>query len=268
MSAADTAGSKVFVSGFMRTAKLQQCDIRASKNFLIAEKSFLYKSSSVLALIASYDGENALLMFHVEQTISPQRDVEYRLRSPDSTYAALQEWSKPRTSSRVPIKVNIVDTSVPLEAQWRFKGEQGWEDCVPMEIDPSVGRFEVHILQDRAENADLEIDAMCMVGDYPSVYLVKLPFRAGGYKQGEVIEAYGQSQRVSPGQFFQRGEFIARSTRLAVIGQESQVTLRNVDQAIPRKAHFHKKAMLIVTGKKLSESELTAFLKEKEVVNA
>lgn len=268
MSAADTAGSNVFVSGFMRAPKLQQCNIRASKNFLIDGKTFLYKSFGVLALIASYDGENALLMFHVEQTISRQRDVEYRLRWPKSAYAALKEWSQKNTASRVPIIVGLSDKQVPVEAQWRFKGEEGWEDCVPMVIEPSVGIFEVHILSDRTADDDLKIDAMAMVGDYPSVYQINLPYRFDGYRAGEVLTLEGLSQSVSHGQFFRRGEFVARSSRLAIIGQSSQVTLRNVECAMPSKADHLKKAFMITTGQKLNESEMAAFLAEKEVKHA
>lgn len=219
----------------------------------------------MLGLIASYDGENGVLMFHVEQTGGKQRDVQYSLRWPDSAYEGLREWTLPRTVTSLPAVVNLADTTVPVEGRWRFHGEEGWEDCVPMEFGKGKGKFEIEFLEDRPGDADPDLDVMAMVGDFPSVFRITLPRKRGGWKAGEKITRTGRSMERGPGQKFRTGGFVATSRQFRITGLESQVALRKVKAACPCRAERHPRAYMVRTGQSLSPAEKKELLKQPEV---
>lgn len=216
----------------------------------------------MLALIASSEGESAVLMFPVEQTDKP-REVQYRLRWPRSAHAALREWSKPRTLTSIPAAVRMADPAAPAEAQWRVPGDDAWRKCVPMTFAKSRGEFRVDFLVDRPEQADPDLDAMALVGGFPSVYRIRLPFKVGGWRAGDTVTLPGDGMEDGPGQSFPPGGFNAVSSCLRITGLSSQVTLRKAKSGQPgATCRRHPRAFMVRTGERLAPDEL-AMLKEE-----
>lgn len=218
----------------------------------------------MLALIAYPEAESAVLMFPVEQT-DKSREVQYRLRWPGSAHAALREWAKPRTLTTIPASVRMADPAEPAEAQWRIPGETAWRKCVPMRFARSSGEFRVDFLMDRPDEADPDLDAMALVGGFPSVYRIRLPFKAGGRKVGESVTLPGEGMEDGPGQSFLPGGFIAVSSSLRITGLSSQVTLRKAKSGQPgAKCRRHPRAFMVCTGERLAPDEIAMLKKEAD----
>jgi hypothetical protein len=233
-------------------------------NFRVALHTFSHKLPDMLALIASPEGESAVLMFPVEQTDKP-REVQYRLRWPRSAHATLKEWSKPRTLTSLPAVVRMADPAAPAEAQWRVPGDGAWRKCVPMSFAKSRGEFRVDFLADRPEKADPDLDAMALVGGFPSVYRIRLPFRAGGWSAGESVTLPGEGMEDSPGQSFPPGGFTAVSSAMRITGLSSQVTLRKAKSGQPgAKCRRHPRAFMVRTGERLAPDEIAMLKKEAD----
>jgi hypothetical protein len=235
---------------------------RQAKKIRLAKILFNMFDFRVIHLIASYDGTNGILMFPVEQNAS-KGDVQYRLRWPESEHAALREWSRPRTVTRLPLRFALVDPAVPVEAQWRFAGDEGWEDCVPTEFGDGVGEFDVTFLADRAADDERELEVMGMSGDFPAVFRIFLP--AGSWSAGESIKLTGIGLQKGPGQYFSPGGFVSESARFRIRGLKSQATLLPVEKAVAGKPDAKSRGFMVMTGSRLKGNELDEFLKQKEV---
>jgi hypothetical protein len=216
--------------------------------FTLATIKVSWFACCVLALIAELDGTNAL-MFHVEQF--DNRPWQYRLRAAGSAWSA-----EIGESSAESVTVVLPSSRSAVEGQWRWAGEEQWQDAVAHQFLPNAECL-FHVRSEAPFRQLIgEFRVCAAVRGHPSVWSLMMPDRMIAEHGPETVTVTGYPLCLGLGQILrEEGEFQCKGGGFTVMNAaKSQAALLPVPVAVPGELPF-RGLFLVKTGR-LTDEEI------------